>query len=172
MSTRKKPVDQPEQRESSGSGSGTRPARRAGRPEGPALALDPELDGRMYALVMRVADEGEITLPPDPQWILAADAAKRAGYLVEKGFRLSITKHGEQWLESRAKPAGKEFTYTKIREHSRLQLKDLARDTGVPMQDTIGELIGAFHAHRDELTRIARKHGAEHPWEALRFLVK
>jgi hypothetical protein len=126
----------------------------------------------VYALVLRVEEEDGLTLPPEQSWILAADAAKRAGYLSEKGFRLYLTKHGEQWLESRAKPPSKDFTYTKIREASRLQLKDLSRETGVLMQDAIGELISAVHANRDALTRVARKHGEQHPWEALRYLVK
>jgi hypothetical protein len=36
----------------------------------------------------------------------------------------------------------------------------------------LGYLIDAVDESRDALTRIARKHGADHPWEAIRFLVK
>jgi hypothetical protein len=175
MSPRKKSVERPRAtpRGDEPSSSGMRAARRVTPgPTGPAIALDAELEGRVYALVLRVEEEDGLTLPPEQSWILAADAAKRAGYLKETGFRLYLTKHGEQWLESRSKLASKEFTYTKIREAARLQLKDLARETGVTMQDAIGDLISAVHTHRDALTRIARKNGAEHPWEALRYLTK
>jgi hypothetical protein len=180
MSPRKKSAERTRTTHDDPSSSGMRAARRVSSPPpaigptGPALALDPDLSARMYALVLRVEEASEegLSLPPDPQWILAADAAKRAGYLHEAGFRLYLTKHGEQWLESRSKPAAKDYTYTKIREAARLQLKDVARGAGVPMQEAIGEIIEAIHQNQDALTRIARKNGAEHAWEALRFLVK
>lgn len=166
-----RPAPTPPDRADESSASGLR--RKATGPTGPALALEPELEARMYALVLRVEENtGGLTLPPEAQWILAADAAKRAGYLQEKAFKLFLTKHGEQWLASRSQPAAKEYTYTKIREGSRLVLKDIAQSTGMPMQEAVGEIIEAIRSNQDGLTRVARKNGLQYPWEAIRHLVK
>lgn len=141
-------------------------------PAGPALALDPELETRVFALVTRVADNDGLVLPPEPQWVLAADAAKRLGYLSEKSFRLHLTNHGEQWLSSRAQSSEKEWTYTKIRPRERLLLKAIGRETGVDMQEALCLIVQAVYENRDGLMKAARKHGADHPWEALRYLVR
>lgn len=159
------------------SSSGFRAARRLPTPDEPPLAgaepkPDAELDQRVFMLVTAVSENDGMVYTPE--WATVADAAKRRGYLEEHGLRLYMRKHGEQWLESRSKPRGAPgaYTMTKCTPLAKLHLKDLAHDTGVPMQDAIGDIIAAIHDRRDALTRLARKHGATHPWEAIRFLVK
>jgi hypothetical protein len=61
---------------------------------------------------------------------------------------------------------------TKIDPVARLALKDLGRETGVPMQEALGFIVSEIHANRDALTRAARSAGLEHPWEAIRVLLK
>lgn len=159
------------------SSSGFRAARKLPGPDEPPLTkpdlkLDAELELKIFTLVTAVSESDGLVYTPE--WATVADAAKRRGYLEEHGLRLYMRKHGEQWLASRAQPraAADTYTMTKCSPHAKLQLKDLAHDTGVPMQDAIGDIISAIHDRRDVLTRIARKHGASHPWEAIRFLVK
>jgi hypothetical protein len=153
------------------SGSGTR--RRSSQPKlpAPAAAHDPELETRLFMLVTAVAqDEG---MSYDPTWAAVVHAAKLRGYVREKSLRLYLASGGRQWLASRAAShGGREFEMTKIRLNDRLKLKALALETGVSMQETIGHVIGAIHEHRDELTRIARRAGMEHPWEAVGELVR
>jgi hypothetical protein len=121
--------------------------------------------------VTAVSNQDGLELRPD--WVVAADAAKRRGYLDEHSLRLYLKKHGEQWLDSfRAKPDRERRTMQKLSPAANLRLKDLAKATGVPMNEVLGYLIDAVDENRDALTRVARKNGAEHPWEAIRFLVK
>jgi hypothetical protein len=158
------------------SSSGFRAAARLPAPDEPPLVgaqpkADAELERRVFTLVTAVSqDDGMVYTP---EWAAVADVAKRRGYLEEHALRLYVRKHGEQWLESfRAKPTSARLTMQKLSPASNLRLKDLARATGVPMREVLGHLIDAIDERRDELTRVARKHGAEYPWEAIRFLVK
>lgn len=157
--------------------SGFRAARKHPAPSEPPIAgaelkTDAELEHKVFTLVTAVSENDGMVYTPE--WALVADAAKRRGYLEEHGLKLFLKKHGAQWLEARAKPrnAPDTLTMTKLTPHAKLQLKDIAHDTGVPMQLAIGDIIAAIHDRRDALTKLARKHGAEHPWEAIRFLVK
>lgn len=131
---------------------------------------DPELESRVFALVTAVAREDGRGYPPE--WATVVDATKRRGFLTERGFKLYLTDHGRQWLRVRAEPgSGRKFEMTKITLATRLELKELAHSTGVPMQEVIGHVIGAVYEHRDALTRVALAHGAQHPWEAIRLLL-
>lgn len=158
------------------SSSGFRAARRLPVPDEPPIAgaepkADAELERKVFKLVTAVAENDGMVYTPE--WANVADAAKRRGYLEEHALRLYIRKHGEQWLESfRAKPDRGRLTMQKLSPAANLRLKDLAKATGVPMREVLGHLIDAIDERRDALTRVARKHGAEHPWEAIRFLVK
>jgi hypothetical protein len=139
-------------------------------PAAGATKLDPEVEGRVYALVRRVADDDGMTLPPE--WLVEADHAKRRGYLNENNLRLFITLHGRQWIASKDSTAQRRgHTMQKLSPGANLQLKDLAHDTGVPMKELVGHLIGVVHENRDRLTRYARKHGADHPWEAIPIMI-
>lgn len=132
---------------------------------------DPELEARIFALVTAVAEDDGRTYPPE--WSQVADAAKRRRYLKERGLRLYLMDHGKQWLSSRAEPVGgRHYTMTKINPATRLALKDLSRDTGVPMQEAIGHIISAVHEHRAELTSLAFKAGEKYPWEAIGVLLR
>ena len=162
--------------EEDSSSSGFRAARRLAAPDEPPLAgadakSDAKLERQIFILVTAVSNQDG--LPLRPEWAIVADAAKRRGYLEEHSLRLYMRKHGEQWLDSfRAKPDRGKRTMQKLSPEANLRLKDLAKATGVPMNEILGYLIDAVDESRDALTRIARKHGAEHPWEAIRFLVK
>lgn len=141
-------------------------------------AIDPELEEHIFALVTAVGENEGMTYPP--AWTPIADAAKRLGYLRESNLQLFLKDHGRQWLTARAQPRSGElggsgtvvYTMTKIDPKSRLRLKDLAHDTGVPMQEALGMIISAIHENRDELTRAARAAGEEHPWEAISALLR
>jgi hypothetical protein len=157
------------------SGSGTR--RRSSQPALPPLdppkaaAHDPELETRLFMIVTAVSQNEGMSYPPE--WAAVVDAAKRRGWLAERALSLHLTTHGRQWLATRAAPTDRRaYEMTKITLHARLQLKDLAHDTGTPMQEVIGHVIGAIHEHRDELTRAARRHGLDHPWEGVGALVR
>jgi hypothetical protein len=135
-------------------------------------ALDKEdLETRIFMLLTRLDAEDGMVLPPGP-WVAIADVAKRRGLIEEHGLRLYLKKRGRQELESRAAPAGRQTTMTKIYPADRNQLKDLSHQTGVPMQDAIGLVVGAVYEHRDALTRVARANGLEHPWEGIGVLLK
>jgi hypothetical protein len=137
----------------------------------PAAKHDPELETRLFMIVTAVSENEGMTYPPE--WAGVVDAAKRRQWLAEKGLHLHLTTHGRQWLATRAGPSkGRSYEMTKIRLHDRLKLKDLSRDTSTPMQEVIGHVIGAIHEHRDELTRVARSAGEEHPWEGVRALIR
>lgn len=137
-----------------------------------AEKLDLETEARLHALLTAVSQEDGFTYPP--AWAPIADVAKRRGYLDEHGLKLYMKAHGKQWLAQRASPvsSSKTFTMTKVDPNTRLRLKDLSHDTGVPMQEAIGDIIGAIHEHRDELTRYARRVGLSHPWEAVGALLR
>jgi hypothetical protein len=134
--------------------------------------LDPELEARVSALVRAVeAEDGrELT----PEWVLVADQAKRRGYIREHALRLFLTDLGRQWLRTNEAPGESAATYTmtKISKASLVDLKTLSHETGVHMQDAIGLILGAIHDNRDALRRYARRHGSEHPWEAIGHLLK
>jgi len=136
-----------------------------------ARASDPELEQRLFMIVTAVAEEEGLTYPPE--WAAVVDAAKRRGFVHEKGLHLYLASGGRQWLASRASPSGgRAWEMTKISLHHRLLLKALARETGVNMQTAIGDVISAVYENRDALTRVARRVGAEHPWEAIGVLVR
>lgn len=166
MVTSKKPARRPS---TSSSESGTR-SKTAPPAEPLPAQLDPETEGRVYALVRRVAEQDGLVIPPE--WVLEADQAKRRGYLNENNLRLFMTLHGRQWIASKDEsPKRRGPTMQKLSPKANLQLKDLSNDTGVPMKEVVSDLIGAVHENRDRLTRYARKHGAEHPWEAIPHLL-
>lgn len=159
------------------SSSGFRAANRLPLPDEPPLAggtapkADAELERRVFTLVTAVSQNDGMVYTPE--WATVVDAAKRRGYVEEHALQLFLRKHGEQWLESfRAKPDRGKRTMQKLSPQANLRLKDLAHATGVPMNEILGYLIDAIDENREALTRVARKHGAEHPWEAIRFLVK
>jgi hypothetical protein len=145
----------------------------------PAARLAPELEERIFQLVTAVGEEEGRTVPPS--WVAVTDAAKRAGYVRETGLRLYLTQHGRLWLASRASRNAPgqgggsgtlTYTMTKIDPVARLALKDVARETGVPMQEALGHIVSEIHENRDALTSVARKAGFDHPWEAIRVLLK
>lgn len=137
----------------------------------PKTQRDPELETRVFMLVTAVAENDGMTYPPE--WAPVVDAAKRRGFVHEKGLRLFLGTGGRQWLASRAAPSGgRQYEMTKIRLVDRLALKALSLETGVNMQEVIGHVIQAVHDNRDELTRYARRHGMDHPWEAIGALVR
>lgn len=139
----------------------------------PAASADreaEELETRIFALVTAVAENDGREYPPE--WAAVADAAKRRGYLEEKSLRLYLRAHGKQWLASRAGQAARAYTMTKIDPAARLALKDLANDTGVPMQEILGLVVGVIHEHRAELTSAAFKAGERYPWEAIGVLLR
>jgi hypothetical protein len=110
-----------------------------------------------------------------PEWATVVHAAKGHGWLNEKGLQLFLSEHGRQWLTLRTGPSpslANKYSMTKIAPQTRLALKDLAHDTGVPMQEAIGHVIMAIHENRDALTRTARANGLTYPWEAIGRLVK
>jgi hypothetical protein len=156
------------------SSSGFRAARRETLPDEPPLAgadANAKFERQVFTLVNAVSENDGMVYTPE--WATVAHAAKTRGYLEEQGLRLYLRKHGEQWLDSfRAKTDRGKRTMQKLSPAANLRLKDLAKATGVPMNEVLGHLIDAVDESRDALTRIARKHGAEHPWEAIRFLVK
>lgn len=122
-------------------------------------------ESRIYALVLAVAkDEGRET---DPAWLVETDQAKRRGYLREERLRLYLTPHGRQWLAIQEPGARRGYTMQKLDHEANLQLRDLSHDTGVTMREVIGLTVGCMHANRDRLTRYARAHGGEHPWDAI-----
>lgn len=132
---------------------------------------DAELEQKLIALVTAVSNNDGMTFPPE--WLTVADAAKRRGLLNETNLRLFLTDTGRQWLAIADAPAGpRVYTMTKIDPHTRLALKDLARETGMPMQEAITHIVDAVHANRDALTRAARAQGLTYPWEAIGKLVK
>jgi hypothetical protein len=133
---------------------------------------DPELEQRVFMLVTKLQEEDGFALPADMKWIAAADAAKRRGYIEEKGLKLFLREMGKQWLETRAEPNARGYEFTKISKADRFLLKQLARETGVPMQEAIGHIMRAIHHHRDELTKIARRAGYDHPWEGIEVLAR
>lgn len=140
-------------------GSGVRPKANA------HTSTDEEIDQSVFALVTAVHEEDGRSYPPE--WAAAADAAKRRNYLSEVGLRLYMTKHGEEWLAQRGGDGAKWYTMTKISKRARLALKDLAHETGVPMQEALSELVEAMYQNRDALTRAAHRSGLTHPWEAI-----
>lgn len=164
------------------SSSGFRAANRLPLPDEPPLAgagagtksspkAEAELERRIFTLVTAVSENDGMVYTPE--WATVVDAAKRKGYVEEHALRLFLRKHGQQWLDSfRAKSDRGKRTMQKLSPQANLRLKDLAHATGVPMNEVLGYLIDAIEEHRDALTRIARKNGAEHPWEAIRFLVR
>jgi len=60
---------------------------------------------------------------------------------------------------------------TKISKAALLELKTLSHETDVDMQEAIGLILGCIHDNRDRLTRYARRHGGEHPWDAVALLL-
>src|SRR5262245_10051844 len=98
----------------------------------------PEDQERIRLLVKAVSEEDGMTLPAD--WVLIADQAKRKGYVREHALRLFLTDLGRQWLAAQAAPAAarQAFTMTKISKAGLIELKTLAHETGVLMQDAIG----------------------------------
>jgi hypothetical protein len=141
-------------------------------PATPQAVQDEELDQRIFALVTAVSENDGMGLPPE--WLIVADAAKRRGYLNEHNLRLYLADLGRQWLALRSAPANgpKTYTMTKIDPQTRMALKDISRESRLPMQEAITHIVDAVHANRDALTRLARKHGRTYPWEAIRHLVK
>lgn len=131
-------------------------------------------DADVFALLTKLADEGDGLVLPPGKWVQVADAAKRAGYIEEHGLRLYLKKRGQQELASRAAPAvaAKGRDMTLIFPADKLTLKDLSHEVGVPMRETLGHIVQALYEHRDELTRIARAARLEYPWEAIGVLVK
>jgi hypothetical protein len=133
--------------------------------------LDPALELQLFELVTAVASAEPFAYPPS--WAVVVDAAKRRGYVKESALKLTLADHGRLWLQERAAPPPNARTYemTKITAKARLLLKDLARETRVPMQDAIGEIIKAVYDARIELNRVALRHGESTPWDAIRHLV-
>lgn len=135
--------------------------------------LDPALEDRVFDLLTAVQQNDGMSYPPE--WAVVAHAAKAQGWLNEKGLCLYLTEHGTQRLANRGGVSvigDKKYTMTKIDPLTRLALKDIARESKVPMQEAIGYIVQALHAHRDALTRVARANGDTYPWEALARLTK
>jgi hypothetical protein len=126
---------------------------------------------QIYALTLKVQDHPE-GLETPAGWLEVAHECKRLGYIRETQLLLHLTDHGRQWLESKAPSAKRTTTMQRISRAANLQLKDLKRDTGIEMQIILDEVIGVIHRDRDRLTRYARAHGGEHPWEAVPRLLK
>jgi hypothetical protein len=131
---------------------------------------DRELEEKIFTLVTAVAQTDGMTYPPE--WAAVAHVAKARGYLNELGLALHLAELGKQWLAQRAAAPSSGYTMTKIDPRARLALKELGRDTGVTMQEALGEIVEAVHANRDALTRIARAHGLTNPWEAIGKLAR
>jgi hypothetical protein len=125
----------------------------------------------MFTLLTLVEREPGFVYPPS--WAEVAHVAKQRGYLQENALRLYLTNHGAQLLQMRAKPNDSvaRYTMTKVDRVTRLALKDLSHDTGVPMQEAIAHVIQTVHRHRDALTRAARAARMDHPWEGISALL-
>ncbi len=136
-------------------------------PAARSAKLDPEAEARIHVLVSLIAKEDGREMPPE--WVFIAHQAKQRGYLREQALRLYITNHGKQWLRAEDESG---HTMVKCTPAAKLALKDLARVTNTPMQDAIGELVHAMYEHNEALTRFARRHGGEHPWDAIPALLK
>jgi hypothetical protein len=104
------------------------------------------------------------------------DAAKRLSYVREDSqMGLHLTEHGRLWLLDQV-PGPEDRTFTKILPSERLLLKDLSRDTGVPMQEVIGLVLRAVHDNRDSLATAAREASSSasrwYPWDGIYALAR
>ncbi len=140
-----------------------------------AAQTDPELETRLFKLVTAVQQREGMEYPP--AWLDVVHAAKVRGYVEERGLKLYLRKHGEQFLSDRggeetARGGRAAASMTPMYKHTRLLLKDLAREQGVSMLDALTDIIAVIHENRDALTRAAQRAGADHPWEAVRTLLR
>lgn len=136
----------------------------------PAAKQDPAYEQELFELVTAVKERDGLTYPP--AWAVHVDHAKRRSLIREQNLKLYLTDHGRLWLNRAEPPPPNARTYemTKIRADERFLLKEMAKETGVPMQEAIGHIVSIMYEHRDALTRVAVQHGERYPWDAIRWL--
>lgn len=151
-------------------GSGMRraqfPSKPATTPSTPAVDED-----RIYALVRAVVEADGLQL--DPEWVLAADAAERRGFVTRIRLQLFSTELGKAFVKEQSEPErSTELTMVKCTEHTRYQLKALAKEQGIGMRDALAAIIDVMYERRDELTRAARAAGREYAWDAIELAIR